>query len=74
MDEYSASLTKKNVSVFFFQIADIVDLHYLYMIMGLGLGCLTPLSTIYQLYRGTGRVPGRKPLTCLKSLTNFFIT
>ena len=34
--------------------------------------CLTPLSTIFQLYRGGGnRRTQRKPPTCGKSLTNF---
>ena len=39
--------------------------------------CLTPLSTIFQLYRGGqfigggNRVTGRKPPTYRKSLTNF---
>jgi hypothetical protein len=44
----------------------------------LGLWCLMSHSTIFQLYRGcqfflveeTG-VPGEKPPTCRKSLTNF---
>ena len=49
--------------------------------LGLGLWCLTPLSTIIQLYRivavsfiGRGnRSTRRKPPTCRKFLTNFII-
>ena len=49
------------------------------IVLELGLLCLMLLSTIFQLHRGVSFIVGghrstrRKPPTCRKSLTNFFI-
>ena len=43
--------------------------------LGLGLWCVMPLSTIFQLYRTISFIGGgnpREPQTCRKSLTNFY--
>jgi len=40
---------------------------------GLGLLCLTALSTIFQLYCGRNCSTRRKPPNCRKSQTNFIL-
>jgi hypothetical protein len=61
-----ALILTRNKSVFFFWFG-----------VGFGLWCLTPLSMIFQLYRGSqfigegNQSTRRKPQTYRKSLTNF---
>jgi hypothetical protein len=46
----------------------------IYQNLGFGFRCLTPLSTIFQLYRAVSFIGGgtqRKPTTYRKSPTNF---
>ena len=48
-------------------------LYFKCLVWVVGLWCLTPLSTIFQLHRGGNRSTRRKPQTCRKSLTNLIL-
>ena len=77
--EFSNTVLSENYGKYNTTIVVVLLLYHLYR-YGFGLGmaywCLTPLSTICQLYRGDQLVGGkqrntrRKPPTCRKSLTN----
>ena len=67
---YSFSKIQQSLSDFLFEICTVNWLGFPSTGFRLCLWCVTPFSTIFQLYRGSQFYWWRKPPTCRKSLTN----